>query len=117
MVNVLTLAIAQSLLLVLGQVTLKISLQQMSAFQWSWAFFASVFSNLWFAACGLSFALSSLLWMYIVKHFPLSVAYPMVSLSYVMGMLAAVFIFHEQVPLVRWIGLALIIIGVILIAK
>ena len=44
-------------------------------------------------------------------------AYPMISLSYVMGMLAAVFIFHEQVPAVRWIGLAFIVIGVVLVVQ
>ena len=44
-------------------------------------------------------------------------AFPMVSLSYVMGMLAAVFIFHEEVPFTRWIGLAFILVGVALISK
>mgnify|MGYP001738475588 FL=1 len=54
--------------------------------------------------------------MYIVKHFPLSQAYPLISLSYVMGMLAAVFIFHEAVPLIRWVGVALIMVGVVLVS-
>lgn len=44
-------------------------------------------------------------------------AYPMISLSYVMGMLAAVLIFHEHVPVTRWIGLGLIIIGVVLVVQ
>ena len=56
-------------------------------------------------------------WMYIVKHFAFHQAFPMVSLSYVMGMLAAVFIFHEEVPFTRWIGLAFILVGVALISK
>jgi undecaprenyl phosphate-alpha-L-ara4N flippase subunit ArnE len=55
--------------------------------------------------------------MYIIKNFPLSMAYPMVSLSYVMGMLAAILFFHEQIPLVRWIGVFLILSGCVLIAK
>ena len=54
---------------------------------------------------------------YIVKHFAFHQAFPMVSLSYVMGMLAAVFIFHEEVPFTRWIGLAFILVGVALITK
>jgi undecaprenyl phosphate-alpha-L-ara4N flippase subunit ArnE len=44
-------------------------------------------------------------------------AYPMVSISYVMGMFAAIIFFHEQVPLVRWIGEFLILSGCVLIAK
>ncbi len=55
--------------------------------------------------------------MYIVKHYPLSVAYPLVSLSFVMGMLAAVFIFNEPVPVLRWLGLVLIVVGVALIVQ
>ena len=110
--RLLPLALIQSMLLALGQVTLKISLQQLGAFAWTRHFFARAFTNLWFATCGLCFGLSSLLWMYIVKHYPLSMAYPMI-----MGMLAAVFIFHEQVPAVRWIGLGLIMIGVVLVVQ
>lgn len=115
--GLLPLALLQSALLTLGQVTLKISLQQMGTFSWTWRFFAGAFTNLWFAVCGICFSASSLLWMYIVRHYPLSMAYPMISLSYVMGMLAAVLIFHEHVPIVRWIGLALIMTGVVLIVQ
>lgn len=116
MLRLLALALVQSALLALGQVTLKVSLQQLGVFSWSWAFFSRVFTCVWFALCGLCFALSSVLWMYIVKHFPLSQAYPLISLSYVMGMLAAVFIFHEAVPLIRWVGVALIMVGVVLVS-
>jgi undecaprenyl phosphate-alpha-L-ara4N flippase subunit ArnE len=44
-------------------------------------------------------------------------AYPMVSLSYVFGMLAALFVFHEDVSLVRWAGIFFIMLGCILIAR
>ena len=58
-----------------------------------------------------------LLWMYIVKIFPFSLAYPMISLSYVFGMVAAIVFFHEQVSLTRWVGVFCIIMGCCLIAK
>ena len=96
---------------------MKFALQRMPAFSWSRAFFLSVFQNWHFAACGLLFASASLLWMYIVKAFPLSVAYPMISLSYVFGILAAIFFFKEEVTLSQWLGVALIIIGCMLIVK
>jgi undecaprenyl phosphate-alpha-L-ara4N flippase subunit ArnE len=44
-------------------------------------------------------------------------AYPMISLSYVFGMLAAIFIFHESIPAARWIGVFLIMSGCVLIAR
>ena len=70
-----------------------------------------------FAASGVSFGLGSLLWMYIVKKYPLSMAYPMISLSYVFGLIAAIVFFHEAVDFRKWIGVALIIGGCCLIAK
>ena len=74
-------------------------------------------TNWQFAASGLLFALASLLWMCIVKVFPFSSAYPMISLSYVLGMLAAILVFHEEVSVVKWLGVCLIVLGCILIAK
>ena len=43
--------------------------------------------------------------------------YPMISLSYVFGMVAAIVFFHEQVSLTRWVGVFCIIMGCCLIAK
>ena len=84
----------QCLLLVGGQVLLKLSFMRMPAFSWTRAFWLSLLGNWQFAACGLLFGAASLLWMYIIKTFPLSLAYPLSSLSYVMAMVAAVGFLH-----------------------
>ena len=111
------LAIVQSLLLASGQVLLKFALARMLPFSMSAAFWKSVFVNWQFAACGVCYGAGTLLWMYIIKHFPFSMAYPMVSLSYVFGMIAAVLIFHEPVSLTKWLGVLLIMAGCYFIAK
>lgn len=110
-------AIAQSFLLASGQVFLKFALVKMRPFGMNWDFFCSLLQNWQFAVCGLLFGGSSILWMYIIKTFPLSVAYPMISLSYVFGMLAAILFFHETVSATRWIGMFFIMVGCALIAK
>lgn len=115
--KILPLAIVQSALLAAGQVFLKFALAKMKPFNWAWEFWGSLFCNWQFAACGAFFLAASLLWMYMIKAFPLSVAYPMVSLSYVFGMVAAIVFFHEDVTLTRWIGVAFIMLGCCLIAK
>ena len=46
-----------------------------------------------------------------------SVAYPLTAFAYMFGMLAAAFIFGENIPITRWIGVGLIIVGVMLIVK
>ena len=110
-------AVIQSLLLCAGQVFLKFALMHMPAFGWNRAFWLSMLGNWQFLGCGISFALASLLWMYMMKIFPFSMVYPMISLSYVFGMLAAIIFFQEEVTLTRWMGVVLIMSGCILIAN
>ena len=107
----LLLAIVQSLLLAGGQVLLKFALVRMLPFSMTLAFWKSVFLNWQFAACGLCYGAGSLLWFHIIKHYPFSMAYPLVSLSYVFGMIAAIVFFHEQVDFLKWTGVLLIMAG------
>ncbi|GHS87829.1 hypothetical protein FACS1894201_09180 [Bacteroidia bacterium] len=89
----------------------------MAKFSLTWAFVGELLTNWWLLASGICMAGATVLWLYIVKHFDFSMVYPMISLSYVFGMLAAVYIFHETVPMTRWLGVLLIMGGVVLIAK
>ncbi len=113
----LLLAILQSALLAGGQVLLKFALAKMLPFAWTLDFWRSVFMNWQFAACGLCYGAGSILWFYIIKNHPFSMAYPLVSLSYVFGMLAAIVFFHEPVTSMKWIGVLLIMLGCYFIAK
>lgn len=117
MPKLIILAIIQSALLSVGQVFLKFGLAKMATFGWNWRFWQSVLLNWQFALCGICFGAGSLLWMYIIKNYPLSMAYPMVSLSYVFGMISAIVFFNESVDLVKWLGVFFIVIGCCLIAK
>ena len=115
--KLLPLALIQSALLAIGQVFLKYGLQRMVSFDWNWTFFKSALLNWQFAMSGITIGAASLLWMYIIRQFPLSLAYPMGSLSYVFTMLFAILFFHENVDIVKWIGLFFIITGCILLTK
>jgi undecaprenyl phosphate-alpha-L-ara4N flippase subunit ArnE len=109
--------LAESLMLTICQVLLKIAVMRMPAFSWSRDYLISLMCNGHLAASGVFFGLCSLLWMYIMKVFPFSTSYPMISMSYVFGMLAAMVIFHEEVTPVKWVGLVFIMVGCFLIAK
>ena len=41
----------------------------------------------------------------------------MISFSYVLGLIVAAVVFHEHIPAVRYVGVALIIIGAILVVQ
>jgi undecaprenyl phosphate-alpha-L-ara4N flippase subunit ArnE len=117
MLKLVLLVTLQSALLTASQVFLKMALLAFGKFQWSFTFFKTVFTNIPFALSGIS-ALSAIsIWVYVLKKFDFSLAYPMVSISYVFGLLAAYFIFQETIVWTRWAGVAVIIIGVILLAQ
>lgn len=107
----------QTIFLSGGQVLLKIAMQNLPAFSWSWTYFKALLTNWWFAAMGASFLIATVLWMYILKHFPFSQAYPLTALGYLFGVFAAMMVFGESVPLMRWIGIALILVGCFFVMK
>ena len=63
------------------------------------------------------YGLATLLWLYILSKEELSLVYPLQSITYVLGTVFAIFIFHENVSLLRWIGVVIIIAGAVLVAK
>ena len=117
MLRLIILSTIQSFLLAACQVFLKLATLRMDKFSFTWAFFKDLLVNWQLALSGVSVASATVIWMYILKHFELSVAYPLISISYVFGMLASIFIFHEVVPATRWIGVGLIMAGVVFLVK
>ncbi|MDR3268216.1 MAG: EamA family transporter [Tannerella sp.] len=107
----------QCLFLVSGQIFLKLAMTRTGKFRLTWHFIRELMVNWPLAASGISMLLASLIWFYILKHYEFSVAYPMISISYLFGMLAAIFVFHETIPLIRWVGVFLIMSGVYLVTK
>jgi undecaprenyl phosphate-alpha-L-ara4N flippase subunit ArnE len=115
--KVILLTILQCFLLASGQVCFKFAVEKIAKFQFSLAYFVDIMMNRWLLASGICLISATVLWGYILKYFEFSVAYPITAFAYVFGVLAAIFIFHETVPVTRWLGIGCIILGVILIAK
>ena len=110
------LTISLTILLAIGNVLFKITKSHMSKYNQETQFFLSIFKNwYWILAMGLSFCVAAILWMYILKHFEVSKAYPLTALSYIFGMILAAIIFKEKITASQWIGAGLIITGCLLI--
>jgi len=60
----------------------------------------------------LAWIASTLCWLYVLRVAPLSSAYGLTSLTYVLIPLASVYVFGEQVRRLQVVGIALIIMGV-----
>lgn len=72
----------------------------------------------WQVLIGLTlFVLSAASWLIVVSRVPLSLAYPFAGLTYIFLALFSKFVLREHVPGMRWLGVALIVAGVIVVGR
>ena len=70
-----------------------------------------------FVAGGVCYMVSLVVWIMGLSRVPVSVAYPMLSLGYVINAVAAYYLFGEAVSATRWVGIGFIVLGVWLVAR
>jgi drug/metabolite transporter (DMT)-like permease len=70
-----------------------------------------------FVAGVVCYMVSLLVWIMGLSRVPVSVAYPMLSLGYVINAVAAHYLFGEVVSVTRWVGFGFIFLGVWLVAR
>ena len=70
-----------------------------------------------FGVGGACYMVSLVVWIMGLSRVPVSVAYPMLSLGYVINAVAAHYLFGETVTVTRWLGIGFIVLGVWLVAR
>ena len=66
------------------------------------------------AAC---YVLSLFVWILGLSRVPVSIAYPLLSLGYIVNAVAAHYLLGESVTASRWLGIGFIVVGVWLVAR
>ena len=61
------------------------------------------------------FAASAAFWLVVLSRLPLSVAYPALGVSHILVALLSGVVLHEHVPLLRWVGVLVVAVGIALI--
>lgn len=64
-----------------------------------------------------AYAFSAVIWLFVLQKFPLSVAYPALSLTYIAIVLISLYIFKEPLTTFKIIGVFFIILGVYFLFK
>jgi multidrug transporter EmrE-like cation transporter len=71
-----------------------------------------------FVVGGFFFVFSgALFWLAVLSRWPLSLAYPLLSISYIIGIIASVVLLKEKVTLPQILGVFVIILGVFLVSR
>jgi drug/metabolite transporter (DMT)-like permease len=63
------------------------------------------------------YVVSVAVWIIGLSRVPVSIAYPMLSLGYIVNAIAAHYLLGESVTASRWLGIGFIIVGVWLVAR
>jgi len=115
------LTVIVTFLLAIAQVLVKLGLNKLGGLNISVKTFFSdiipIISSYYLWLGFLTIIVSSLLWMKVLSKVNLSIAYPLISLSYIFGLLAARYVFGETIPTIRWVGVGVIGIGILFIMR
>ena len=79
-------------------------------------FIAKYLLNPWFYGAVSFFGIATITWVQVLTRLKLSVAYPILSISYVIIALGAYYFFGEKLSLVNILGIFLIMCGVSLVS-
>lgn len=83
----------------------------------AWPLTVSIATNPHFLGGFACYGISVLIWIMALSRVPVSMAYPMLSIGYVVNALAAWYLFGEALTSGRWLGIGFVIIGVYLLAR
>jgi len=105
----------------LAQITLKMGMSKYKIVsEYSETIFQKIglIATNYYVWAGLSlYVLGMVVWLVVLVHIDVSKAYPFVGVGFIFTMILAYFILGEEISLIRMIGVAQIIIGVILISR
>ena len=101
----------------IGQLTLKAAVDRMGEMSLSFQMLLGLATNpVFILAMGIYFV-SAVLWLLSLLKADLSFAYPFLSLTYIAVLFGGAFFFHESISWLRLVGCAVIIIGLLIIAR
>jgi multidrug transporter EmrE-like cation transporter len=63
------------------------------------------------------YAISVVVWIVALSRVQVSIAYPMLSIGYVVNALLAWWLFGEDLNAQRWMGIAVIVVGIVIVAR
>jgi len=72
----------------------------------------------WQIVVGLGmYFIPAVLWIYMLRKIDLSLLQPLLAIVYIVTPILAIFILKEHVSVMRWAGIAVITVGVVMVAR
>ncbi len=104
-----------------AQIFLKTGMRNIGHFDFTlanfWPISLQVVMSPWIFLGIASYVLSVVVWLLVLSRTDVSIAYPMISLGYVVSAVAAYFFLGEHLSLIRMTGIFIILFGVFIVAR
>jgi len=105
-----------------GQILLKKGMNQIGAItsvqqMLDFSLLLKVFTNVFVITGILCFGLMLIFWMFALSGLDISSTYPFTSIVYILTAFAALLFLKENISLIQWVGMFLIVGGCILLAN
>ena len=108
------LLLAACLLTCMGQVSQKFAVESWRGVPDGWA---PKLRSPWLWSARVCLGVGLLVWLLVLQRLEVGIAYPMLSLNFVLVTLMARFVFHEPIDARHWLGVGLVIAGVVLLGR
>lgn len=119
--SVLPIVLLGVLLNVAAQLALKFGTNRIGALNFVWSNIVPIgiqlVTNPWFLLSMLFYVISIVIWIFVLCKTSVSVAYPLVSLGYIVNAIAAHYMFGEELTLFKLAGILLILLGVAVLVR
>ena len=114
------LALVVPLIATLGQLLLKIGMEQVGPVNRSdlskpVALLLEVFGNPLIVGAIPLYVGGFLIWLIVLSRLDLSFAYPFLALAYVLVPIVSWAVIGEHIPVMRWVGIVVVCVGVVLV--
>lgn len=101
----------------IGWILMRYWAKQLPDFSLSFSYFLAMFTNVWIVSSYILYFIPALIWTYILTKYPISFVQPIMALTYVLTPILWFFLLKEWVPIMRWVGIFIIIIWVYIISQ
>lgn len=108
---------ASILLNVTGQTFMKMGANALKNIEISLPGLMNTFMNPWILLGLGAYGFSTIFWIISLSKFDLSVAYPFLSIGYILVLIVSVLLFKESINEFRIAGIVFVMIGVVLISQ
>jgi len=106
------------LIVTASEIFLKLGARETAALTqpWNWSGITGLLSG--WTWLGIFFLILSLFsWLYVLRHVPLSIAFPLSNAVHIFVPFASWIFLGELIAPTRWCGISLVLIGLIVVAK